>query len=354
MYFAVNGPGGSQAKITMALAAYRIPGSSKVTLVKGNVLRFNPGSTNSAGFYIRLFSTSETFCVEPGEIVHAESFSALPQNWFNACYLRPAQAVGENTIEDYYETLNEAIAATADGRFQKLVIARNQKLIYSGLNHVHILDKLGKAFPECLVYVFSTPHTGTWMGATPEKLLVKKQQGVFQTMALAGTIKSETKVEPAQWGQKEREEQQFVEAYIEEVICKNGYAFEKTPVYTLRTGILNHLCTGFDIRVSSDKMLELAGALHPTPAVAGLPAAEAVHFIRSNEKYLRECYTGYLGPVGIDGQELLYVNLRCCQLVDEGAFFYAGGGINKGSVADKEIAEVENKIKNLQRFFIRA
>jgi len=336
----------------MAFAAYTFPGSKMVTLVKGKTERYTPGTQQADGFYINVFSTNEVFYIDPFEVVNGESFAQLAQHWVKDMYLRPGKAVKENLLADYKATLEEAIAAIGVGLFEKLVISRNQKLTLQQINYAAVLDQLAKAFPECLVYVFSTPHTGTWIGATPEKLLVKKDEALVQTMALAGTIKSETKVNPEEWGEKEKAEQEMVERYIENIIRQQGYKYNKSKVFTLQTGWLNHLCTGFDVELPSrSSMLALASALHPTPAVGGLPAKEGVHFIKSSEKYLRECYTGYIGPLGIQGQDLLYVNLRCSQVVDDGVMFYAGGGINKGSVAEKEMTEVENKIQNLQRFF---
>ena len=335
----------------MAFAAYRSPGLQKVTFIKGKVNRYTQGGEQADGFYINVFSTNEVFYISPEEVSEAGSFTAYPGLEKNL-YLRPANAVKENALSDYRNTLTDAIASIDVGVYQKLVIARNHKLKLDRCHYAGVLDKLAEAFPECLVYIFSTPHTGTWMGATPEKLLVKKQGNLFQTMALAGTIKSETEVRLDQWADKEKNEQRLVEEYIREILEKGKYNFTQSEVYVLKTGLLNHLCTGFEVEVEDrTKMMRLAGALHPTPAVGGLPAKESVHFIKSQEKYLRECYTGYLGPLGINGQELLYVNLRCCQVVDDGAVFYAGGGINKGSLIEKEMQEVDSKLHNLQRFF---
>lgn len=335
----------------MAFAAYRVPGQNKVTFVKGKASRFVSGGEHANGFYINVFSTNEVFYITPEEVGQFDQFSDLPGLEKNL-YMRPSNAVKENALDDYRDTLAEAIASVESGVYQKLVIARNHKLRLDHVNYAAILDQLAAAFPECLVYVFSTPHTGTWMGATPEKLLVKKHGNIFQTMALAGTIHSAEPVGMEQWADKEKTEQQLVEQYIEEILSEGNYTFAKSDVFVLKTGLLNHLCTGFEVEIPNrEQMMQLASRLHPTPAVGGLPAREGMHFLKSSEKFLRECYTGYLGPVGIIDQDLLYVNLRCCQLVDDGAVFYAGGGINKGSVLEKEMKEVENKLHNLERFF---
>lgn len=338
----------------MAFAVYRQPGSNHISLVKGQVNRYAPGAHVADGFYINVFSTNEVFYIQPDKIFTGNSFGEKAAQWQNEMYLRPGNSVKENLEEDYLHTLYEAIEAVEQNAFQKLVVSRNKKVKNADVNIPGVLDQLAAAFPECLVYIFSSPHTGTWMGATPEKLLVEKQKNIYRIMALAGTVRSEKEVKLEVWGEKEKQEQDYVAQYIASVIEQGGHTYQKSGLYNFKTGLLNHLCTDFDVTIDNkNDFLKLAMALHPTPAVAGLPKQEAIHFLKSGEKYLRECYTGYIGPVGINQNNTLFVNLRCCQLTDEAVVFYAGGGINKGSVAEKEKQEVENKILNLQRFFMR-
>lgn len=341
----------SQKTIVMAVAVYRLPHANQVNLVQGNIMRYQPGQAVE-GFVVSQFTTAEVFYIQPQVLEQALSFTALRETFEPLLYRRPASAVTINDPADYMETLNEAIAAIARGAFDKLVIARNRKAAAQNISYAAVLDALSAAFPECLVYIYSSPHTGTWMGATPEKLLIKAENNQARTMALAGTMRSEEPVPLDAWGEKEKAEQDMVAQYIAGRLADKGYAFTHSEVFNFKTGFLNHLCTDFDIDLTGEgTFMQLAALLHPTPAVAGVPQREAVHFIKSEEKFPRECYTGYLGPVSVHNENMLYVNLRCCQVVDDGIVFYAGGGINKGSVAEKELAETDHKMENLQRFF---
>ena len=56
---------------------------------------------------------------------------------------------------------------------------------------------------------------------------------------------------------------------------------------------------------------ELVEALHPTPAVCGLPKQEAIDFITANESIDRKYYSGYCGPWNVGGKTALFVSLRC-------------------------------------------
>src|SRR5690606_16197073 len=119
--------------------------------------------------------------------------------------------------------------------------------------------------------------------------------------------------------------------------------------------------------VSTTNLLNLKNliaALHPTPAVCGLPKIEAREFILKNENYDREFYTGFLGEINMP-QEVrrssnrrnqenqayssivpktsLFVNLRCMKLTEDSVEIFVGGGITKESIPEAEWEETQNK-----------
>ena len=87
--------------------------------------------------------------------------------------------------------------------------------------------------------------------------------------------------------------------------------------------------------------------MHPTPAVCGWPAAEALDLIRVTEEYPRSFYSGYLGPVNMERKTSLFVNLRCMQVGEQEAALYAGGGITINSVPEAEWEETTIKSRTL-------
>jgi isochorismate synthase len=93
----------------------------------------------------------------------------------------------------------------------------------------------------------------------------------------------------------------------------------------------------------------LIDALHPTPAVCGLPKESAKEFILENEGYDRSFYTGFLGELSVENRSNLFVNLRCMQVKDATYYIYIGGGITSASVPEKEWEETVAKSKVMLR-----
>ena len=80
-----------------------------------------------------------------------------------------------------------------------------------------------------------------------------------------------------------------------------------------------------------------------------MPLEPAISFLEKNEGYDREFYSGFLGPVNIDSESKLFVNLRCMQIFEKKARIYAGAGVTSDSVAEKEVEEVDMKILTLSQ-----
>jgi len=87
--------------------------------------------------------------------------------------------------------------------------------------------------------------------------------------------------------------------------------------------------------------------LHPTSSVCGMPKFPALQFIVANEHLNREFYSGFLGPVNIKGNNQLYVNLRCMQILRTRVVMYAGAGITHDSDPEKEWDETALKCQTL-------
>jgi isochorismate synthase len=81
--------------------------------------------------------------------------------------------------------------------------------------------------------------------------------------------------------------------------------------------------------------------------VAGYPAKKAVEFILKNEGQSRSYYSGYLGPVNMDNQVNLFVNLRCMQVLDKQLAMHVGCGIVAGSNPEDEWKESALKTQTL-------
>lgn len=230
----------------------------------------------------------------------------------------------------------------------KIVVSRKEEVKSTNLEIVNSFKKMLKNYQNAMVYVWFHPKVGCWMGASPERLIHVKN-GVFKTMALAGT-QSYVDTKNVIWKTKELEEQQFVTDYIIETIKGTINGISISDPYTVKAGNLLHLRTDISGGLKSEQSLEqLINALHPTPAVCGLPKQIATNFIKENEYYNRSFYTGFLGELHQNDETNLYVNLRCMEIEEEKISIFIGGGITKDSVAEKEWNETVNKSKVMKK-----
>jgi isochorismate synthase EntC len=92
-------------------------------------------------------------------------------------------------------------------------------------------------------------------------------------------------------------------------------------------------------------LIDLVGALHPTPAVGGLPDEGAVEWITRHEALERGWYAGPIGFVNSDGDGEFHVALRCALLEAGVARCFVGAGIVAGSDPDRELAETTAKLR---------
>jgi menaquinone-specific isochorismate synthase len=93
--------------------------------------------------------------------------------------------------------------------------------------------------------------------------------------------------------------------------------------------------------------LAVVGALHPTPAVAGLPRNLACNKIQEYEKVDRSLYAAPLGWINVDGDCEFVVGIRSALITGDLARLYAGAGIVAGSQIQREVAEIQLKFQPL-------
>lgn len=248
------------------------------------------------------------------------------------------------------------------GVFDKIVLSRTEEIRVEGcLDVEELFMKACQVYPRMFVALVSTQRSGTWLMATPETLLARHGDQ-WQTMALAGTMKQpspsaskedEDRLKSAQkatWSQKNRQEQQLVARYLEAQLQGLASEIDETAPYTQQAGDLLHLRSDFTFRLKPQCGLgDIVRSLHPTPAVCGLPKAEAWAFINANESAPRRYYSGFAGPVSRTSDVRLYVSLRCMELFDGGLRLYAGGGLLKDSTEEQEWEETKAKMETMKR-----
>lgn len=255
--------------------------------------------------------------------------------------------------EQYEDLVSKGIQAIKKEEFKKVVLSRSEKVDLSKFDFAETFQHLVQLYPTTFCYCFFHPKIGFWMGATPEQLL-KANENVFETVALAGTQKDIPETEIV-WQQKEKDEQQFVTDFIVKRLREFTASVVVSEPYSLKAGSIWHIKTDISGVLKENSTLEeVIDTLHPTPAVCGLPKKKAKAFIIENENYERTFYSGFLGELnssfaGNKTSSDLFVNLRSMQIKDKTAILYMGCGITKESVPEKEWEESVNKSMTMKR-----
>lgn len=257
------------------------------------------------------------------------------------------EILSEDNIDqkEHVKLVKKGVDLIKKSSVRKVVLARKKIVERLNLDVVQTFELLCEKYPNAYVYLWYHPVTGIWMGATPEKLL-SVNNNIFKIMALASTQEFKGSIE-VDWGQKEKEEHQFVVDFIANKIRK--FNIEVSDTYTVKAGSLLHLRADIKGVLPTDleSLNPLIESLHPTPATCGLPKNEAKEFILKNERFDREYYTGYLGE--FDSSKVdLYVNLRCMKVEDRKVSIFVGGGITQDSNPEKEWQETVAKTKVMQ------
>lgn len=253
----------------------------------------------------------------------------------------------------YEKAFRHFLSAIQEKRFQKLVLSRSQKISIPKQDEWRLFNTVCVHYPNAMVYLLHSSHTGNWLGASPE-LLLSGDDAQLRTIALAGTKKNqgEKSVPLEKWGEKERMEQKIVADFIRERIACHGTCKDEWGPYSVSAGHISHLRTDFYLFMEKKMRAPFLKSIHPTPAVCGLPKEESQQFISAHEGLDRSYFSGYYGPIDPNGKMDLYVNLRCMNFTDDTATLYAGGGILATSDLSSEWNETEEKMNTLKRLLL--
>ena len=302
---------------------------------------------------IHAVSDQDEFVLKKGKV--DEVFNS--ENEKQSLNYYPSERMSEEQKIDFAQLVEEGIESIKEGRFEKVVLARNKYVqLPSGFKALEAFGKLCDQYPAAFISLVCIPNVGTWIGASPETLIHHDQEGGFHTVSLAGTQARNglQNFSEALWSQKEIEEQALVSRYIINCFKKvRVREFEEKGPKTVAAGNLLHLKTFFKVDTTiinrpdlAETMLQL---LHPTSAVCGMPKEPATSFIENHEGFDRKFFSGYLGPVNLEQDTHLFVNLRCMELYQDTAKLYSGAGITADSNPEKEFKETEMKMDIIKK-----
>lgn len=313
---------------------------------------------------LTLGGRTEVTLVEPATAGAAQRLAARAEGFQrfayrggrNAAETREPAVLSEVGGSWYPSAVRRATELIREGTFEKIVLTRAFDWRRSaGFDPHATLHRLRSANPACHAFLADTP-SGVLVGSTPETLLAISGDEL-RTEAVAGTTRRGASAsedaalaDALLASEKDNREHGAVTASILRRLRMagiDGAVTAKTEL--LRLGKVMHLRTPVIGTLPPDRrFLEVAGELHPTPAVGGKPRAQALPFIPGFEPHDRGLYTGATGWVGLDGRsgELL-VALRCAEISGTRARVYAGAGIVDGSDPAIEATETEMKLRTI-------
>ncbi|MCP9849975.1 isochorismate synthase MenF [Cyanobium sp. Morenito 9A2] len=250
----------------------------------------------------------------------------------------------------YRGAVERALELVEAGELRKLVLAVRQDLeLEEPLDPLRLLTQLRRRQPGSCRFLWQQRPGEALIGASPERLLAVRQ-GQLRCDALAGTAPIGSPPGQLTESIKDRHEHELVVEAITQVLSESGLTPRRPRHPRLaRHGQLLHLHTPITTDLGGQQPLALAAALHPTPAVAGLPRREAMAWLRSLEPFERGHYAAPIGWIDSEGDAELRVAIRSGTLRGRRLELTAGAGLVRGSEPERELQEVALKLGVLQQ-----
>jgi isochorismate synthase len=331
-------PSGDRAGVAVGALGFADAAGGMLTIAPRTVRRRQAGASPSV--------------VEVGG-GHAAPFQRVlggaPSAAFEALQLREVPAA-----KDYAEAVATATARIRAGGLRKVVLARTIE-VEAGrmLDPRRLAQRVRAVSPDA--YTFAVPAgDGVLVGASPE-LLVARHGREVTANPLAGSApragdpdEDLANAEALSASAKDLEEHAIVVEAVAETLrpfCEE-LTWDREPVL-METPNVWHLSTRFRgaLKDPAPSAVDLALALHPTPAVGGTPRDVALAAMAELEPFERGAYAGPVGWVDAEGDGEWAIALRCALLAGERATLSAGAGIVANSDPWAEVEETDRKFR---------
>ena len=259
-------------------------------------------------------------------------------------------------LDAYKSGVGRAVEAISTGQLKKIVLANAMDVkVPRPFQIAASLQVLRQTYPRC--YVFAVRHAGgaTFLGASPEILLRTSDRQLIAEAMAGSAPRGQTRVADAELAngllqnRKELHEHQVVVAFIVDCLRQLGLAPQFPKALSLRQlSNIQHLWTPIQASLPDGiHPLDVLARLHPTPAMAGIPRDRVLARLRDYEPFDRLLYAAPLGWVNARGDSEFVVGIRSALIRGDRARLYAGAGIVAGSDPNRELAEVQLKLRAL-------
>ncbi|WP_423803231.1 isochorismate synthase DhbC [Parageobacillus thermoglucosidasius] len=270
--------------------------------------------------------------------------------------------------QEYENAVEQGLSRIKAGDLRKVVLSRSLHLASSEKIDVpHLLRKLAVHNPNGYTFAAALPDreagkasgtkkNRTLLGASPELLVSKSGLRVIANPLAGSAPRSEDPEEDQRRANdlfssaKDRHEHAVVIEAVANALrpfCKTLSVPEEPSL--IHTETMWHLSTVISGELSSPSItsLELALALHPTPAVCGTPTPLAKKAIQEIESFERGFFTGMVGWCDDEGDGEWIVAIRCAEVEDYSLRLFAGAGVVEGSTPKGELAETSAKFRTM-------
>jgi len=265
----------------------------------------------------------------------------------------PADITPASARDHYRHLIRTALDVIADGQIAKAVPCRSVH-VDQRPDLPRLVATLRNTYPACATFCVTDGAT-VFVGATPERLAAM-EAGHLHTAALAGSApRDPSPAIDAALGQglltspKERTEHQVVVDAVTDALRGLGLnPRHPAAPELLRLHGIQHLHTPVDAAAGPHLgLLDVVGALHPTPAVSGHPVGPSAKLRTRHEQMDRGWFAGPIGWMDADGHGEFRVALRSALIDERGTTLYAGAGVVAGSDPDRELLETDVKLRAL-------
>jgi isochorismate synthase len=249
-----------------------------------------------------------------------------------------------------------AAARLRGGEAAKVVLAREVLARGDGVvSAAMVARSLRAAYPSCFTYLITGADGTAFAGASPELLVRRSGDRAFSQPMAGSVARGATDAEDERLARqledsaKDAVEHRVVSEFVVEALRPLARSVAARAPEVVRFTNIQHLATSVTAELLDPPAdaLQLAAALHPTPAVGGWPRAAADALIDELEGMERGWYAGAVGWIDRHGDGEFAVALRCGLLWEDGARLYAGVGVMPDSDPARELEETELKFKAL-------
>ena len=252
--------------------------------------------------------------------------------------------------------VGSASARLRAGDAAKVVLAREVLARGDGVvSAAMVARSLRAAYPSCFTYLITGADGTAFAGASPELLVRRSGLRAFSQPMAGSVARGATEAEDERLAReledsaKDAVEHRIVSEFVVDALRPFSQSVSARPPEVVRFTNIQHLATFVSAELVDPPAaaLQLAAALHPTPAVGGWPREAAEALIDELEAMERGWYAGAVGWIDSRGDGEFAVALRCGLLWEDGARLYAGVGVMPDSDPARELEETELKFKAL-------